>query len=398
MVPFNQLDAVQSQAIEDIDANLTSFVYRPDGKATQKSQLHWVQGFAGSGKTIVLTHLAERLAAKQKEKRIGFATYTLALKDLVLTGLSDQAKRYVRLVTFDSLKSLRVPFDILIADEVQDVSKRYFNEFRRSYVNLVAAADFDQRIYRQAAAEAVVRGLLSKSSHHQLIRIFRVSENIFHVATAVHSDAVVAAEARIYERDEKTKLITSKTRDQEWDAVYDEAVRVAAPQFPSAILFPDKSLMEGFLNRLAVRQAWPNPPPKRDWGIPANPDSGERKKAYGKINDFLRKRESCLQVFGSGSGELSTSATKRAVYLMTYHSAKGLEFDSVFLPGLSEGVSLQAMKRASDLEERRLFFVAATRARRQLYLSYHATPHRFISEIPSNLLESFRPPRRGFGR
>lgn len=89
-----------------------------------------------------------------------------------------------------------------------------------------------------------------------------------------------------------------------------------------------------------------------------------------------------------------------AVRLMTMHNAKGLEFETVFLVGLEEG--LLPHSRSSDTEsgveeERRLFYVGLTRARERVFLSHarrrllfgshrDAAPSRFLSEIPSSLL------------
>jgi DNA helicase-2/ATP-dependent DNA helicase PcrA len=88
--------------------------------------------------------------------------------------------------------------------------------------------------------------------------------------------------------------------------------------------------------------------------------------------------------------------------MMTIHSAKGLEYASVFMVGLEEGLfPLQrTVAEPGELEEeRRLFYVGATRARRRLYLSTAASrfrfgevmsiPSRFISEIPEELVEVF---------
>lgn len=93
-----------------------------------------------------------------------------------------------------------------------------------------------------------------------------------------------------------------------------------------------------------------------------------------------------------------------AVRLMTVHSSKGLEFDYVFIAGLEVGlfphekVSEENLTPEEREEERRLFYVALTRARTKLFLSYAQLrtifgrqqvnmPSEFISDIPEHLLE-----------
>lgn len=92
--------------------------------------------------------------------------------------------------------------------------------------------------------------------------------------------------------------------------------------------------------------------------------------------------------------------TDDAVTLMTMHSAKGLEFDNVFLVGMEEGLFPSKRSMDEDFsveEERRLCYVGITRARKHLFLTnasrrtlYGSTsatiPSRFIDEIPSDLL------------
>ncbi len=88
------------------------------------------------------------------------------------------------------------------------------------------------------------------------------------------------------------------------------------------------------------------------------------------------------------------------VTLMTLHGAKGLEYDTVFLVGLEEGLfPLQRATIEPDQleEERRLFYVGATRAKKKIYLSSASTrfrfgevesiPSRFIREIPADLVD-----------
>ncbi len=78
------------------------------------------------------------------------------------------------------------------------------------------------------------------------------------------------------------------------------------------------------------------------------------------------------------------------VHLMTVHLAKGLEFENVFVIGCNEGLLPHQMSYGSldELEEeRRLMYVAMTRAKKELCLSFYHTPSRFIYEIPPELTE-----------
>ncbi len=90
---------------------------------------------------------------------------------------------------------------------------------------------------------------------------------------------------------------------------------------------------------------------------------------------------------------------RNSVTLMTIHAAKGLEFPVVFVSGLEEGLFPIGSKEQDELEEeRRLFYVAITRAKKKVYLSFskerfrygklsYQVPSRFLAEIESDLLD-----------
>lgn len=81
---------------------------------------------------------------------------------------------------------------------------------------------------------------------------------------------------------------------------------------------------------------------------------------------------------------------QNAVQLMTIHLAKGLEFDKVFIAGCAEGILPHARSLENTgtglEEERRLMYVAMTRAKKELCLSFYDLPSRFLSEIPEELV------------
>ena len=77
--------------------------------------------------------------------------------------------------------------------------------------------------------------------------------------------------------------------------------------------------------------------------------------------------------------------TADGVHLLTYHRAKGLEFEAVFLPGIEERELPVRQAKTEDAvaEERRLLYVGITRAKRHLTLSWsaEAKPSRFLAEL-----------------
>ncbi|MCL1962343.1 MAG: UvrD-helicase domain-containing protein [Desulfovibrionaceae bacterium] len=111
------------------------------------------------------------------------------------------------------------------------------------------------------------------------------------------------------------------------------------------------------------------------------------------------------------AGDNQAQAGQDAVQLMTVHAAKGLEFDAVFITGLEEGLfpHENAMTdRAGLEEERRLMYVAITRARKRLYLTHAQTRllhgqtrynvrSRFVEELPDECLKWITPRQGGSG-
>ena len=112
------------------------------------------------------------------------------------------------------------------------------------------------------------------------------------------------------------------------------------------------------------------------------------------------------------AGDNQAQAGQDAVQLMTIHSAKGLEFDAVFITGLEEGLfpHENALSDPDGLEEeRRLMYVAITRARQRLYLSFSQTrmlhgqtrynvKSRFFEELPESAMKWLTPRHAGFAQ
>ena len=113
--------------------------------------------------------------------------------------------------------------------------------------------------------------------------------------------------------------------------------------------------------------------------------------------------EKLLEEYALSSDQDQLEEKTKAVKLMTVHASKGLEFDYIFITGLEDGLFPSKMgsgkNQDREEEERRLFYVALTRARKKLFLSYASsrtifgsrktnTISEFITDINENLLEN----------
>ena len=136
-----------------------------------------------------------------------------------------------------------------------------------------------------------------------------------------------------------------------------------------------------------------------------NPENLNRleniKEFIESLKDF-ENLEGFLEHVGLVMENISNT-NDESISLMTMHSAKGLEFDNVFLAGWEEGVfpsmrSIDELGKKGLEEERRLAYVALTRARRKIHITYvnqnrysyvshdFNMPSRFIEELPKNLV------------
>lgn len=122
--------------------------------------------------------------------------------------------------------------------------------------------------------------------------------------------------------------------------------------------------------------------------------------SYGNPSESLSK---FLDDVSLATDEDSPEKPQENLKLMTAHAAKGLEFDYVFISGLEENLfpyERPNMRAEEKEEERRLFYVALTRARKKVFLSYagrrgifgnnvYNLPSSFIADIPGELIEFY---------
>ena len=377
MISINELGAQQARILDDV--------------STDTSKTHWIAGYAGTGKTVVITHAIERLVARTRNASICFLTYTHALKDLVYSGLSEKALGRVTIETIDTFATNVERYDYILVDEIQDVTESAIQRIFSRAEHVIAAGDPDQSIYLGRVDPSSLRQLLGGARKHTLKHIQRLSLKTFQLATAILPEAEIVKGAEVRGEGNNGKIIKGSSKKDEFLKVFAEAFRVSSIEQPSAVLFPTHDQIHEFSSVIADSNGWGMPPKREKRG---------RITSYESFNDFFLKRKSPLRFLGSNNGSLPESDEVRLVYLMTYHSAKGLDFNNVFLPDMTSEVKLDAKWRhlSKEENERRHFFVAITRSKENVYFSYHGERHPLIDYLPEECLEDFVAPRATFRR
>lgn len=365
-VPFDKLSSKQLEVL--------------NGITTRLDNSHWVQGFAGTGKTLVIAHLMERVAALRPQASICFITFTNALADLVRSGLHGSVAGRVDVKTARQFVSDRRQYDYVFLDEVQDIELSELEKIKALAKHLYIAGDGDQRIYDGTASDDDIKRTL-KPTLWKLLEVFRLTKLLQTVAQAILPRTKLIEGLHAAKTAEVTvRLVEHKDEDAETLWVWSEASRRARAGEPSVVLFPTHEAILEFARRVAFH--------KRMAKLP-EPKMLKGKRDYSLFNEHWHAAGVNLMYFGNSHGDLAKGETQPYVYLMTYHSSKGLDFRSVFIPGMREDIFIVSKKRLGlDPElDRRVLFVAVTRSRENLFISYSGgAPNTLLSGLPSDLI------------
>ena len=332
-----------------------------------KTNSWWIKGYAGTGKTMLLAHLANQFY-KQKVS-CAYVTYTHALKDLVSEGLGALTgkKKSVPIFTVDSLNSIGKDYEVILVDEVQDLPEKKITKLLEHAQRFIFAGDINQSIFLNSAKPEKIKSLLGSPKIVELRDIHRLPEAISYASHLVYEEAESAENALVdIVENSSVNLVEARTKITEVRWIYQQALKESRQGRPSAILFSKHGEIQEFVEMLASANDLPTPPAVGRMEVGGGHD-------YNPINRYLKKHGLSLMYFGgTGGGDLNNATNMKIVLLMTLHSAKGLEFDSVFMPFMdSERLPCPypPLKNKEDWQ-RKFLYVAITRTRLNFYASY----------------------------
>lgn len=358
MVKEPQLDPDQRDFLQRIDRG------RDDN--------YWIKGFAGSGKSVLVVHTAIRARRDDPDKRICIVLFTHSLIDLFRTGLPEDLSD-VPIMTYHQFLKHHQHYDLILVDEVQDLPEHVLTTLKARSTRLVVAGDEAQSIYDDRVDPEQITHL-AQAEPYQLTVLHRLTNKIIEIATKIFPNKQLETAKKSRLKNVDVILAQADEEADEVAYVWKTAVENTLPGKPVAILLPKRSLITQFANEVLSQEG------KERW-VPTLNQYG--KADFDAMNRHLKQEGLKLQYIGNSDGELAETEKVGTVILMTYHSAKGLDFETVFLPFLNDSLTIW---RDDEDRARTLFYVAVTRSRLNLFLSYTGRPHRFVARIPKRLV------------
>lgn len=357
-IPYNQLDNEQLNFLQEIGSDHESNF--------------WLKGYAGSGKSVLLIHCLLKEKEARPNSSVIIVLYTHALIDMIRAGIPAQYNN-TQVVTYHKFRHMHGTWDLVLVDEVQDLPEYIIRELFSKGRRVIVAGDVNQSIYDNVCPTESISAILGGKSFSLRI-IHRISRRIRQVAQFFCSDRDgfnSATMGRLVEL--LPRLIKATSYEEECRWIISSAKEYGHSGYVPAVLIPNHRLIFTFIQTLLQLENKPLMPQAYFGNARAN---------YLRINAHLRSNGLKFQYLGNGAGSFEEASQESLVTIMTYHSAKGLDFRAVFIPFLTPDLDIWSdpISRA-----RTLFFVSVTRSREQLFLSYHGnSKHPFLQEIPDD--------------
>lgn len=358
-VPYELLDEDQKIAVNKIVNTDRNF---------------WIRGFAGSGKSLVLAHAAVLLHKKYPYYNITILAYTNSLVNMYETGLEELGMDGISVQTVYNLRKNPFVYDIILCDEVQDLSESMLKSICFHCMDRVVLAgddfqsiyDEDVMFHEKTVDNADIIRIMDPMIF-TLTKIHRVMPSIVRAVDTFNPEMRILSEGMTLQyQDSPIMVCNAKNFDEEVSWIYSRAYNDAKNGYRTAILFHSRKKIIEFVNLLLASSKidkWSTEYTMYD------------ELDFDSLNMFMLEAGLNMMVLGNGFGNLIEAEKKGLVVLMTYHSSKGLDFDSVYLPFALAG------PWEHRKQNMRAFMVAMTRSGFKLTITYTEEPNAFVRKF-----------------
>lgn len=354
-IPETQLDTVEQIPFLNTVSN--------------SNQNFWLKGFAGRGKSVLLIHCLLREKQKNPDAKIIIVLYTHSLIDMIKEGIPNQYSN-TRVVTFYKFRNIHEIYDLILVDEIQDIPEHDLREINSKGKRVIVAGDINQSIWDNPVPSDTIRNTIN-ANVSTLNRIYRLSRRIRSISAPFCEDATNYRNAQVMSlgnAEVPVTLVKANNQEEEYKWLWLAAKEYATAGYVPAILIANHENIISFINGILSVEGKP---------LLTNEMTNRADRDYTSINSHLLRNGLKVQYLGNKFGSFDDAHRNNLVTIMTYHSSKGLDFKTVFIPFLNIFYNIWGeISRAKSL-----FFVALTRSREQLLLSYSGEhKHSFLTQ------------------
>jgi superfamily I DNA/RNA helicase len=341
----------------------------------------WVKGFAGSGKSVLLVHSLKDILKKEPNAKAAVVLYTHSLIDMFRTGMKEigLSESIPVMTYYEFVDKNTSNFDYILCDEVQDLPAKVLYAMKNRSTKIIVAGDSNQSIFntdpkwQEPTVNPAQIGDILNARPFSLNMIHRLTRSIITAVQKILPNMNIFGAARDTTKvDVNIRLCEANSELEEIDYVFKESQKGTSVGESSVILLPTHKAIEKFITLLYKANNKSTIIITKDkWNKPD----------YNNLNSQLLSSNIKAQFVGSGYGSLKNAENNKHTIIMTYHSAKGLDFDNVFLPFLNNSLYI------TPANEETLFMVAITRSRKNLYLTYFGYTHDLVDKFKSGCTE-----------
>ena len=330
----------------------------------------WIQGFAGSGKSVLLIHSILTVMTKEPNATMCIVVYTHSLIDMFKTGMKElKFSKKIPVMTYFEFNKKGESYDYIFCDEVQDLPADIVRKLKSNSKKVIVAGDSNQSIYEDRVQPDQIRSILT-AEPFSLNVIHRLSRSIINIVQSMLPGMNIWNAKRDNTKlDVEVRYCTTNSKMKEIEYVWKMATDAVKVNDTAVILLPTHKKINSFIYLLNSHLKKPQ------WTTVYN---RFRDPDYDNLNQHLTDNGVKLEYVGNSYGSFEHAVQNKNVILMTYHSAKGMDFENVFMPFVNSELGLSTEK------DETVFMVALTRSRKNLYLTHTDTPHYLVDKIKAN--------------
>lgn len=338
----------------------------------------WIKGHAGSGKSVLLIHLLRDYLAKNSRAKVCVVVFTNSLVDMLSVGIRElnlerKFNTSIPVMTIYKFDNSTEQYDAVFCDEVQDIPANVLLSLNARAGKVIVAGDEAQSIYNSVpgfneapATPQQVKNILN-ANEKPLHYIYRMTRSVVTMLSRVFT-SLLAGRPNVEKNDVEIKFCRARTLSKELEYVWTEASRTNRLRSDEivAVLVPHIEMILQFADFVLLQNG------AESWTPVMN---RYKKHDFDNLNNYLNNNKIPLIYVGQGYGSLTEADTNNKIILMTYNSAKGLDFDHVFLPMLGENIYIPGSKAET------LLFVALSRSKYNLMVSYSGSLYPLMAKF-----------------